>query len=327
MMQLFVLSAFALLAYGQQRTCIYQDPKGYQLNLTAISDWTLELETPDFFFYYTPCGNRMECRQGNADYHANVAQYKQGVNGCAYYLAVDHHQPATYSWNSASWHFQFNDGEECEQRQAPRTTDIWYNCDAEQHHEAWFVSVNEPRLCEYEIQIHSPLACVPENQFNANCQYKAYNSQKQVNMVDLSALKGQVIRATGVNGYDFYLSPCANGLHCYQQYGAPVMSMIENEVTHTCDHYTAVWEDGRVQPLFHDSDPDQVHWSFHYWNGQRCSNGQANEETIRYYCDVTADPFKVINATGVGNCHFEMNIASKYACPTSDILIEAKPVF
>ena len=78
-----------------------------------------------------------------------------------------------------------------------------------------------------------------------------------------------------------------NGLHCYQQTGGDiqVMSILENDVTHTCELYLAEWAEGRVQPIYHGSDPDQIHWSFHYYLSQKCLNGQPGEETIRWYCD------------------------------------------
>ena len=54
----------------------------------------------------------------------------------------------------------------------------------------------------------------------------------------------------------------------------------------------------------------------------------ASEETVRYYCDQTADPYKVINATADGDCRFEMNIATKSACnPSQDIVTEVKAVY
>ena len=52
-----MLSLFAVLSiglvYGQQSTCVYDGPtNAYFLNLTRISDWTLELEQPNHFYYY-----------------------------------------------------------------------------------------------------------------------------------------------------------------------------------------------------------------------------------------------------------------------------------
>jgi hypothetical protein len=331
MFQIIALSALILaVAYAQQHTCMYAGgPNGqFTLNLTIISDWTLELETSEYFAYYTPCGNRMHCRQGNSDFYANVAQYKQGVNGCAFYLSVDHRQPPTYSFGGASWHFRYEDGETCQQKNAPRTTDIYYHCNEEQHSPAHLYNFEEYSLCEYRLNMHSTLACVPENQFNSNCQFRYPNGTGGYYTVDLSSLKGQVLRAPLGNGYEMYTTPCANGLHCYQQYHEPVMSIIENHVTGTCDHILSIWEDGRVNPRYHGDNPDQVHWSFHYYNGQKCSNGQDGEETVRYYCDPTADPPTVINGTSDGDCRWEMNIATKFACNAmEDIIITAKAIY
>ena len=95
--------------------------------------------------------------------------------------------------------------------------------------------------------MHSNLACVPENQFNANCQFRYPNGTGGYYTVDLSSLKGQVARAPLGNGYEMYTSFCGNGLQCHQQSGPhQVMSLVENHATGTCDHLLAVWENGRV---------------------------------------------------------------------------------
>ena len=62
-----------------------------------MSNWLLSLENPDYFYYYTPCGNRQVCTQGNQNTASNVVQYKPGINQCEYYLSIDHHQQAKYS--------------------------------------------------------------------------------------------------------------------------------------------------------------------------------------------------------------------------------------
>ena len=109
-----------------------------------------------------------------------------------------------------------------------------------------------------------------------------------------------------------------NGLHCYQQTGdGEVMSILENRVTGTCEHYLSVWQEGRVEPLFHGNDPNAIHWSFHYFLDEKCSDGTQGEQTIRWYCDESVGNFSVINATYDGGCRWEMNIASQYACPKS----------
>ena len=94
-----------------------------------------------------------------------------------------------------------------------------------------------------------------------------------------------------------------------------MMSILENEVTHTCDKYLAEWNDGRVAPIFHNSDPDQIHWSFHYYLSESCSDGEPGEETIRWYCDSDAVNATLMNATYDGDCRFEINMASPLACP------------
>ena len=64
----------ALLAVGySQNTCVYTANDGaYTLNLTDISQWTLEYETEGHFYYYTPCRNGLSCSQGNAVFSANA---------------------------------------------------------------------------------------------------------------------------------------------------------------------------------------------------------------------------------------------------------------
>jgi hypothetical protein len=323
---LFAFVAFVTLAGAQQHTCVYTDATGkYSLNLTDISAWTMELETADFFYYYTPCGNRMQCRQGNADFHANTAQYKQGINACAYYLSVDHHTPATYSFGGASWRFHFEDGEECQQLNAPRQSTIYYHCNEEQHTPATFYNIEEYSLCHYIFNIHSPLACIPENQFNANCQWKITDpNSKDVYQLDLSTLKGEVMHIRNNNGYSTYFSPCQNGLNCYQQTHHMVQATIENHATGTCDHYMSIWEDGRVQPFYH-ANGDDSYFAFYYFNGEKCSNGDDGIQEVNYICDPTATPYKVINETSSKYCYWTINVATSLACQaTDDITIEAK---
>jgi hypothetical protein len=256
---------------------------------------------------------------------ANVAQFKQGANQCSFYLSVDHHQSATYSLTHDMWHFRFEDGEFCQIAQTNRSTDIYYMCDAEQRGPAWFFGYEEFDPCDYILSIHSPLACVPENQFNANCQWRIMNSTAGANYtLDLSSLKGQVVHARSNNGYDHYYTPCQNGLYCHQQYGPPVMSIIENQATGTCDHYLAVWEAGREHPTYHPatgSDPTQAFWQFAFWNGQKCSNGQIGEETVNYYCDPTVPTVRVISEVYDGNCFWTLNLASALACNASEEMI------
>merc|ERR1712228_443608 len=95
-----------------------------------------------------------------------------------------------------------------------------------------------------------------------------------------------------------------------------VQSILENTKTHTCELYLSEWSEGRVEPIFHDSQTeDDIHWSFHYYLSQKCMNGQPGEETIRWYCDPRGKNATLINATYDGDCRHEMNIKSPLACP------------
>ena len=77
------------------------------------------------------------------------------------------------------------------------------------------------------------------------------------------------------SGYEQYYTPCQNGLHCYQQVpNSNIMfqSILENHATHTCELYLNEWQEGRVVPVFHNSDNEKsVHWSFHYFLGEACN--------------------------------------------------------
>lgn len=314
---------------GQSQTCEYHDgPNGeYVLNLTSIYGWRMEFESPGNFFYYSPCHNGENCQQGNANFYGNAVQYVPGDNTCKHWLAVDHHEHPRYIFGGASWYFEYEDGEVCDVTQQPRRVNVWYQCDEVMNAPAVFYDAYEPETCVYDFVIRSPLACVPQERHNANCQWK-FTPQGSADSVylDLSSQKGAVIRDhMSQNGYQHYYTPCQNGLHCYQQAGdVTVMSMVENDVTHTCDHYLAEWQEGRVQPLFHDGGREEreTHWSFHYWLSQKCSNGEQGEETIRWYCDPKVGNYSLINATYDGDCRWEMNIASELACPSNSLYTE-----
>merc|ERR1712079_138730 len=94
------------------------------------------------------------------------------------------------------------------------------------------------------------------------------------------------------------------------------MSAIDNRATSTCEHTLAVWEEGRNQPILYTS--GEQHWSFHYYNGEICSNGQNGEEHIRWFCDESVDTYKVLGVGEQSSCNFFMNISSKYACLSSE---------
>ena len=169
--------------------------------------------------------------------------------------------------------------------------------------------------------MRTPLACVPENSHHANCQWKYTDNQNNSYYLDLSSQNGTYLHGEETsNGYEMYYSPCQNALPCYQQSGQRfMMSIVENRVTRTCEHYLAEWQEGRVEPIFHNNnDPSQVHWSFHYWLSEKCSNGLQGEETIRWWCDMDAKNATVLNATYDGDCRWEMNILSDKACPSNE---------
>eukprot|EP00483_Globobulimina_turgida_P001024 UN01026 len=328
-MKTVLLSALIAVVYSQDQ-CIYTANDGqYVFNLTQISRWTLELEKPDHFYYYTPCRNGITCHQGNANFAANSAQFKQGANQCTHYLSVDHHQPAQYSFVGASWRFHYEDGEICDMNQQPRRNTVFYHCNnINNQNPALLEAVNEVAPCEYTYSIASTLACMPSNDHNANCQWRVPDGNDGYNYLDLSELKGEIARSRlGTTGYEMYYSICSNNLHCYQQHAQSVMSVVDNRATGTCEHSLAVWEEGQVQPLLHQ-EGDQVHWTFHYWNGQTCSNGQQGEEKIRFFCDPLEDTFKVMAVYNEGNCIFDMNISTKAACLSQEPKwVDAKPWF
>eukprot|EP00484_Ammonia_sp_Unknown_P016710 CAMPEP_0197042506 /NCGR_PEP_ID=MMETSP1384-20130603/18856_1 /TAXON_ID=29189 /ORGANISM="Ammonia sp." /LENGTH=323 /DNA_ID=CAMNT_0042473617 /DNA_START=50 /DNA_END=1018 /DNA_ORIENTATION=- len=308
----------ALFSFAHsQDSCVYTANDGqYTLNLTQVSRWTLEYETTGHFYYYTPCRNGIQCQQGNAVFYANSAQYQPGANQCEHYLSVDHREQAQYSFIGGSWRFSYEDGEFCDTTQSPRTTTVYYHCnDVNNQIPALLETAGEGSTCNYFYSIASTLACVPQNSHNANCQWRTPNGNGGWNYLDLSALKGTVVHAPlGYNGYELYHSICSNSLTCYQQHQLQVMSVIDNRETNTCDHSLGVWEQGQVQPLLHDEDEDNVHWTFHYWNGQTCSTGAPGEEKVRFFCDPSVDTYKVLGAYGEGNCMFDLNISTKAAC-------------
>jgi len=324
-MKVALLSLLAL-AYGQE-TCEYTGgPQNqYTLNLTSISRYRLEyVQDTDHRYYYTPCRNGEVCHQGNADYYGNMVRYGSG-NQCLHWLSVDHHDRPSYFFGGASWAFQYRDGQICDVTQQPRAVDIWYQCDELMQSGARMYDVDEPATCRYATVVRSPLACVPENSHNANCQWRHRDYSTNTSYyLDLSSQNGSIIYdQRSQNGYQHFYTPCQNGLHCYQQSGGniKVMSILENDVTHTCEHYLAVWQEGRVQPTLHlhNEDPKQTHWSFHYWLSQKCTSGFQGEETIRWYCDPSVENSTLINATYDGDCRWEMNVASSLACPDNEI--------
>jgi len=316
-------SVFVLVAFGQQRTCEYTGGPNdrYTLNLTSVAGYRLEYASSNHRYYYTPCYNNEICPQGNAQFRANAVQYTPGSNVCNHYLSVDHHERPEYIFATAAWGFRYEDGELCDQTQQPRDLNVYMLCDENFNSGAYVSDVYEYEPCRYSMQVRTPLACVPESTHNSNCQWRYRDNQNNSYYLDLSSQKGKYIRG-GVsdNGYEIFYSPCQNGLHCYQQTGSEitVQSILENEVTHTCEKYLSEWQDGRVQPIFHNSNPDQIHWSFHYYLSEKCNNGQPGEQTIRWYCDNDAVNSTLINATYDGDCRWEINVKNKLACPSNE---------
>jgi len=312
---------------GQQQTCTYEGgPYGkYTLNLTSIFGYHLEYKSvaDGYNYYYTPCINGEVCNQGNANFYGNAAQYKPGENSCSHWLSVDHHTQPQYFFGGAAWAFQYEDGQTCDQTQLPRDLNVYYLCDENFRTGAYISDVYEYDTCRYSMQIRTPLACVPESIHHANCQWKWYVNENTTYYLDLSSQRGQYIRGpVSEHGYEQFYSPCQNGLHCYQQSGGEmkVQSILENTITHTCELYLSEWQEGRVEPIFHDADNERdIHWSFHYWLSEKCMNGQPGEETIRWYCDPRVVNNTLINATYDGDCRHEINVKSSLACPNNDI--------
>jgi len=326
------LLTFIGLTFGQQRTCLYEGGPNnrYTLNLTSVYGYHLEYK--DTYqtgrnYYFTPCTNNEQCRQGNANFYANAVQYQPGANQCIHYLSVDHHETPTYFYGAASWAFMYSDGELCDVTQQPRDLNVFMLCDENFPTGAYIADVYEYETCRYSMQIRTPLACVPESTHHANCQWRYQDTATNTTYyLDLSSQKGKYIRGpVSGHGYEQFYSPCENGLHCYQQAGGDIMvqSILENTVTHTCELYLSEWQEGRVVPIFHNSqDQKSIHWSFHYFLSEKCMNGQPGEETIRWYCDPDVVNNTLINATYDGDCRHEMNVASSLACPSNKIYNE-----
>ena len=165
------------------------------------------------------------------------------------------------------------------------------------------------------MEVRTSLACVPQNELNTGCQWKIDNGTGGYYTLDLSSLNGTVLKGPEGRGYMEYFTPCQNGLHCYQQSGPRnVMGIIENLQLNTCEHYGATFESGRVQPSIHGVGTDDLHWSFHYWGGQSCSDGSDNFFDVRYFCDENAVQPKVIASYIEQGCRFYMNVSTNAAC-------------
>eukprot|EP01083_Nonionella_stella_P184108 667212_1 len=176
------------ITYAQQQQCLYTGGPHdrYQLNLTSINGWRMEYQTPNHFYYYTPCRNGEVCHQGNADFYGNAVQYAPGSNQCEHYLSVDHHDRPDYFLGTATWIFRYQDGELCDSTQQPRNTNVYMLCDEFMMHDAQLYDFEEPQRCNYAVTIRSPLACVPENSHHANCQWK-WTQGNQSYYLDLSS--------------------------------------------------------------------------------------------------------------------------------------------
>jgi len=320
-----ILAALLGVALAQQPTCEFEGGPNdrYMLNLTSVRGYHLEFKNGpgNHNYYYTPCVNGERCYQGNAEFYGNAIQMNPGANTCNHLLAIDHHELPTYFFGGAAWAFQYRDGQLCDQTQQPRAVNVWMLCDENMSGGAYLYDVDEPDTCYYSFTVRTPLACVAESSHHANCQWRYRDQSNNSYYLDLSSQKGEVLHgAESPNGYEIYYSPCQNALPCYQQSGQiEMMSIVENRLTRTCDHYLAEWQEGRVEPIFHNNnDPSEVHWSFHYYLSEKCSNGLQGEETIRWWCDMDAKNATVLNATYDGDCRWEMNILSDLACPSNE---------
>ena len=56
-------------------------------------------------------------------------------------------------------------------------------------------TAEETSPCNYYYSIASTLACMPENNHNSNCQWKVPVADGKFEYLDLSAIKGTVLRA------------------------------------------------------------------------------------------------------------------------------------
>ena len=208
-----IASVFVTIAVGQQHSCVYQGGPNdvYTLNLTSIFGWRLEYQdtTGGHNYYYTPCINNEVCYQGNAEFYANAVQYKPGANQCYHYLSVDHHDRPEYIFATAAWGFRYSDGELCDQTQQPRSINVYYQCDENFNTGAYVSDVYEYDVCKYAMEVRSPLACVPESEHNARCQWRYRDSRNNTYYLDLSSQRGQYIRGpVSYNGYEIFYSPC-----------------------------------------------------------------------------------------------------------------------
>eukprot|EP00483_Globobulimina_turgida_P000301 UN00301 len=200
MLSFFVVGFVGLVSAQYGRPCEYHGgPNGiYLLNLTSVNGYHLEYKAPDGHnYYHTPCYNGEQCRQGTANFQANVVQYNGGgENTCNHYLSVDHHERPTYFFGGALWAFQYRDGQICDQTQQPRMTNVYYLCDEFQAN-TYLYEAYEPEMCRYTLNVRSPLACVPVDQNNANCQWSYFDPSTQTTYnLDLSALNGSVLHDT-----------------------------------------------------------------------------------------------------------------------------------
>merc|ERR1712087_276705 len=141
-------------------------------NLTSVNGYRLEHETPQHFYYYTPCRNGEQCPQGNANFYGNAVQFQPGANQCQHYLSVDHHDHPDYFFGTAAWIFRYEDGEMCDSTQQPRRTNVYMLCDEFMSGGAYLYDAEEPQKCNYALSVRTPLACVPENSHHAKCQWK-----------------------------------------------------------------------------------------------------------------------------------------------------------
>merc|ERR1712087_968144 len=122
-------------------------------NLTSVNGYRLEHETPQHFYYYTPCRNGEQCPQGNANFYGNAVQFQPGANQCQHYLSVDHHDHPDYFFGTAAWIFRYEDGEMCDSTQQPRRTNVYMLCDEFMSGGAYLYDAEEPQKCNYALSV------------------------------------------------------------------------------------------------------------------------------------------------------------------------------
>eukprot|EP01084_Bolivina_argentea_P241847 405863_1 len=90
------------------------------------------------------------------------------------------------------------------------------------------------------------------------------------------------------------------------------MAIQINEQTNKCSNLLAYWEGLTVntEPIYNEISKE---WIFKYHNGNTC-NQNPSQLTVYWQCNENADYYKVINASEIDSCEYQITIQSKYAC-------------